>query len=488
MGEFVPMRSGKAPLIGGAEPVGRSVLAILLGRELRLLAEDFRCHVSCLLIVSLMGFGALVYAARYRSELRAYTAELARYDAQLRQTTVDRAVEVLHPAVKPPWRLAFLVDGGQQSAPNVYRQALSAWVEPELASGYGADERSRGPESLDWMFLLRVVLSLAAFALGYDAVCGVRQRATLRMLLSYPVARWQILTAKLVAAWSCLALPFFVGAALSLLILTGYGGLRFSAGELVRIGGVAGLSLWAMALYVLIAQLVSAHVRDSTRSLAMLALIWVMAVEVIPAASGLLAHGLRPIATDKEIERQMAEIRHRVETERHGPGSWRGRTWAKADDYAWERLSARTQNLRYALQEKLRRAVLEHKLSQLELARDLSLLSPIWLIQEAAERLVGSGSERDRSFLEAAWAFGDVLAGQVRILDARDPHSPHVLYFRGYMSEHPVDGGAFPRFSFRERSPGEGLRASAAHLLLLALETAIVLAGALYHFGRYDLG
>ncbi|MCP4660201.1 MAG: ABC transporter permease subunit [bacterium] len=488
MGEFVPIRPEKAPPTGGAVTVGRGVLAIILVRELRLLAEDFRCHVSCLLIVSLMGFGALVYAARYRTELREYRAEIGRYSEELRQATVDQAAEVLHPAVKPPWRLAFLVDGGQQSAPNVYRQALSAWVEPELARGYGADERSRGPESLDWMFLLRVVLSLAAFALGYDAVCGARQRATLRMLLSYPVARWQILTAKFVAAWSCLALPFFCGAVVSLLILTGYGGLRFSAGELGRIGGVAVLSLWAMALFLLIAQLVSSLNRDSTRSLAMLALIWVMAVEVVPAASGLLAHGLRPTATDRAIERQMAEIRHRVETERGGPGSWRGRSWAKADDYAWERISAQTQNLRYALQEKLRRAVLEHKLSQLELARNLSLLSPICLIQELAERLVGSGSGRDRSFLEDAWAFGDILAGRVRILDARDPHSPHVLYFTGYMSERPVDGGAFPRFSFRERSPGEGLRASVPHLLLLVLETATVLTGALYYFGRYDLG
>lgn len=468
--------------------VGRGVMAIILIRELRLLIEDFRCHVSCLLIVSLMGFGALVYAARYRTDLRDYLAELARYEEALGQATVDQTAEVLHPAIKPPWRLAFLVDGGQQSAPNVYRQGLSAWVEPELERGYGTDERSRGPESLDWMFLLRVVLSLAAFALGYDAVCGARQRATLRMLLSYPVARWQILTAKLVAAWICLALPFCCGAGLSLLILTGYGGLYFSAGELIRIGGVAVLSLWAMALFVLIAQLVSALVRDSTRSLAILAFIWVTAVEVVPAASGLLAHGLRPIATDKEIERQMAEIRRQVEIEHGGPGSWRGRTWGKADDYAWERISARTQNLRYAIQEKLRRTVLEHKLSQLELARNLSLLSPVCLIQELAECGVGSGRERDRSFLEQAWAFGDVLAERVRRLDARDPHSPHVLYFSGYMSDRPVDGGAFPHFSFHERSPGEGLRASVPHGLLLVLETAIVLAGALYHFGRYDLG
>jgi len=488
MDKPMPRRAGSAAQAGESVREGHGVFAPLLLRELRVLAEDFRCHVSFLLIFSLMGFGALVYAVRYRSENRERTAELARYTETLRQSTVDEAVEILHPAVRPPWKLAFLADGGQLKAPNVYRQALSAWVEPELTRTHGADDRSRGSESLDWTFLIRVVLSLAAFALGHDAICGARQRATLRMLLSYPVARWRILTARLAAAWSCLAVPLLGGTAVSLLILIGYGGLRFNAAEVGKIALVAGLALWAIAVFLLIALLVSALTRDSTRSLAVLALIWVMAVEVIPAASGLLACGLRPLATDKEVERQMAEIRYRVEAERGGPGSWRGREWAKADDYAWERSSAETQNLRYALQEELRRAILERQLSQVELARHLASLSPMFLVQELAERLTGSGSGRDRSFLEQARAFGEVLAERVRMLDARDGESPHVLYFSGYLSGRPVDAEAFPRFSFRERSPGQGLRASLAHLLVLALVTAIVLAGAFYHFGRYDVG
>ena len=59
-------------------------------------------------------------------------AVAAAYQARLASATVGQAVEMLHPAIRPPWNLALAVEGGQSSTPDLYEQALSAQVSPEL--------------------------------------------------------------------------------------------------------------------------------------------------------------------------------------------------------------------------------------------------------------------------------------------------------------------------------------------------------------------
>ena len=468
---------------------GDGVIATIFGHEVRRLLDGFRFHATALIVVLVMVIAGVTCLARYHHDVREREVAASGYAARLDGVTIDSVVELLHPAIKSPWRLALLVDGGQGRAPDIYAQALSAWVEPELSWSRSRNDRLPDSPPLDWMFALRVVLSLAAFVLCHDAICGERQRGTLKLLLSYPAPRWKVLVGKLLAAWSCLAAPFLLGAATSLFVLAVFGGVRFAGQDLGKIGLVTLLCLWAIALFAAIALLVSSLSRESATSLSVLALLWVTAVVVVPAAGGLLAHRLRPILTPGEIELRLAQVRARIDREHGGHESnWRPPEWASADDFAWERASARAQNRRYALKEGVRREVLDRKLEQVDMARSLAALSPMSLVQDLAERLTGTGSSRDRSFLEQARALRRPLADRLRALDAADPASPHVLFFSGYLSRRSLSSGAIPRFTFRERSLREGLRAAKLPALVLGLETILVAAAALLAFSRYDAG
>ena len=55
------------------------------------------------------------------------------------------------------------------------------------------------------------LLPLIAVMLSYDAVVGEAERGTLQLLLSYPVARWQVLVGKFVGHLAILALAVAVG-------------------------------------------------------------------------------------------------------------------------------------------------------------------------------------------------------------------------------------------------------------------------------------
>ena len=484
-----PVHSLREAATAVVEAGSPDVLVTLFLHEVRLAATSFRLWAPAVLLMTLMILAAVTSAARHRGQAAEQKEIEKTYTRNLAAASIGDIAESHHPALKPPWRLALVVDGGQAATPDVYSQALSALEEPEIRTTSGENPRLPGTAPLDWMFVIRIVLSLGGFLLCHGAVCGERQTCTLKLLLSYSIPRWKILTGKFLAAWICLAVPFATGAAASLLLSTGFGDLRPGSGDLA--GGVAGvlLGLWAAAFFVLVALLVSSLTRDSSTSLGALALLWVASVVVAPALSVLIARSLQPLPTSAEIQQRMVEAQLLAEREVTGQGGrWRPSGWAAVDGYAWEKLSARTENRRAALQEEVRRQVFDQKLRQAALARTLASLSPPSLVQDVAERLLGTGLGRDRAFFEQAWAFRTVLEERVRRLDAADPGSPHIFYFRGYLSQRPLAPDALPRFAFRERGLRERLNAARGALLAFALETLLLAVATLLAFSRYDAG
>lgn len=488
-GLSTPLSSYREAAASTAADGSHGVISVVFRHELRLAAGSFRLWAPALLLLVLMILAAVTSAARHRRDAAEQRAIEEAYARHLAGASIADTVEIRHPAVKPPWRLALVADGGQSATPDVDHQVLSALEEPELGRASREHPRRAGTAPLDWMLAIRVVLSIGAFLLCYGAVCGERQSGTLKLLFSTPIPRWKILTGKFLAAWVCLAVPFLASAAISLVLSISFGDLRPAEGDLARAALGVLLGLWAAAFFILVALLVSSLARDPSASLGVLALLWVAAVAVVPAIGVLLARNLQPLPTDEEINRRMVEARLQAEREVAGHGGrWRQPGWAAADGYAWEKVSARAENRRAALQEEIRREEIERKLRQASLARSLAALSPTSLMQNIVERLTGAGLERDRAFLEQAWTFRAALAERVRQLDAADPGSPHILYFRGYMSQRPLAPQALPRFVFQERTLADGLSSTSLSLLILSFETFLLVAATLFAFLRCDAG
>jgi ABC-type transport system involved in multi-copper enzyme maturation permease subunit len=465
------------------------VLGPILRHEIQCAAGGFRFSTCALLIIALMAVAAVTACARFRSEVREQEALAADSARQLTATTVDAMAEAPQPAVKPPWRLALVVDGGQAETPGFYAQALSALVSPELGQPHSGNDRLPDSEPVDWMFTISVVLSMTAFVLGYDAVCGEQRGGTLKLLLSYPVPRWKVLAGKLLAVWGCLAAPFLAGSLLSLLICALWGGPSWSGEDLAKIALMILLGLWAALFFTLVALLVSSLIRDPASSLGVLALLWVTAVVVVPALGSLLAHRLQPIPAEGEVNRRIEAIGAQINRVYRGrEAHWRRPEWAAVDGFAWERLSAQAENRRSELRDAVRHWVLDRKLTQARLARGLASSSPTSLLLDIAERLTGSALWRDRTFLEQARGFHGTLATWLRDLDAHDPQSPHILFFSGYLSRRVVDPATVPRFSFQEVPVRTGLAAALPALVLFALETLLAAVATFFCFSRYDAG
>lgn len=103
------------------------------------------------------------------------------------------------------------------------------------------------------------LLPLIALLLAYDAICGEVDRGTLLLLLSYPVARWQVVVGKFLGHVAILAFATIVGygAAAAALVGAGAGTAGWQS-----FAGMIGSSVLLGAAFVALGYLVSAAVGD----------------------------------------------------------------------------------------------------------------------------------------------------------------------------------------------------------------------------------
>ncbi len=105
------------------------------------------------------------------------------------------------------------------------------------------------------------LLPLIALLISHDAIVGEMERGTMLLLLSYPVARWQVLLGKFIGHLAILAFATLLGygAAAGALALSG---TAMDAASLIAFASMVCASILLGAVFVAIGYLVSAVVRD----------------------------------------------------------------------------------------------------------------------------------------------------------------------------------------------------------------------------------
>jgi Cu-processing system permease protein len=105
------------------------------------------------------------------------------------------------------------------------------------------------------------LLPLIALLISHDAIVGEMERGTMLLLLSYPVARWQVLLGKFTGHLSILAFATLLGygAAAGALLAAG---AEIDAESWTAFGSMIGSSILLGAAFIAVGYLVSALVRE----------------------------------------------------------------------------------------------------------------------------------------------------------------------------------------------------------------------------------
>ena len=135
---------------------------------------------------------------------------------------------------------------------------------------------------IDLVFIFQVVLSLIALLFAYDAIAGDREAGTMRLVVSHPVRRGNILLAKYISAMISLLVPVLMSLLMVMFLLSITGSIQLSGQDFLRIGGIVLTTSIYLSVFYLIGLLISTTSRRTATSLMLCMFVWVVLVLVYP--------------------------------------------------------------------------------------------------------------------------------------------------------------------------------------------------------------
>jgi ABC-type transport system involved in multi-copper enzyme maturation permease subunit len=253
-------------------------------RELHSNIITFRFLISLILSLALITASAYMFAGDY-------TVRLDNHDRNVKYNGLPDEehlggikvhLQIRSGAERFPSPLGFLSIGSDKELGNTISRISFKKVPREAVGQSGGNFLMDIFPSLDMALIIRVVLSLLALLLAYDAISGERERGTLAVMLSNPIPRHQVLLGKLLGGMMSIAIPLAAGLLTGLLVVLFYGSASLDSSAWIRIGLVFLCSLLYLSTIFMLGILVSAMTRRSATSLVILLFIWVVLVMLWP--------------------------------------------------------------------------------------------------------------------------------------------------------------------------------------------------------------
>jgi len=279
----------------------------LISKEIRRHLLTFRFAAALVTIFALVLVSVWVLADDYKRRNNSYlrSAEMSsRRDVE--EVFVPSQIS---PTVhRPPTLLSIFAEGEDRRLGNIVR--IQRWLVPSEATGSFSDNTLMAAlPPFDLLTIFTVVISLFSLLFTYDAVSGEREEGTLKLISTVSIRRGTLYAAKFAAGLICIAIPFLLSFACSLVVLSFVFAVQFTLVQWAALTLMILAGLFYAAIFIALGLLSSVLVRRSSTALVLALLIWALGVLVIPGAaqeaSGLLVQPPSPT----EITRLESQIR-----------------------------------------------------------------------------------------------------------------------------------------------------------------------------------
>ena len=257
---------------------------VLLRREILAHLITFRFAITVITCLLLVATTMFIRINDYEQRLASYNA--AR-DAHRDELLSTRTYSFLMPKIdRPPNPLSIFNAGMDSRLGNTlriyYTHVPVLWDAHSHSSGnLFIDHFYR----IDLVFVFQFVLSLLALLFAYDAIAGERESGTMRVTMSNPVRRGNVLGAKYVGAMTCLILPLIISFIIALIWIVSTGSIVFSEADFLRIAGILLTSIIYLSAIYLIGFFISASVHRTATALMLSLFVWVVLVLIYPSVS-----------------------------------------------------------------------------------------------------------------------------------------------------------------------------------------------------------
>ena len=453
----------------------------IIWRELLDHLQSLRFALTLLLVIVLMLTGSVLYIHDYRQQVADYGENVSENMDILKEKTKKglHAVVSFGPNLliyRSPSPLGFIAEGHEKDLPNAFAVDAFELIGPQtiLRRNYTLQRF----DALDWVFTVGVILSFSAFAMTYDSISGEAETGTLRLCLSNSLPRATLLFGKYIGTIISLAIPLVIGICMNTLVIALFGVLPFQSTYWLRIGGVVLFSVLYISVFATLGLFISCLTRTSSVSLVLLLLVWVCFAVFIPRTGGLIASRLAELPNEETIVRRANDTTHDIR-KRYGEGRFSAH-WSPGEPLT---RSAKVADAQQAIYNEYR----QQQLHQVELAQNISRISPTAIYQIGCEALVGTGIKHYERFFKKAIEYRHRL---LQFTYEEYPFNPNVFLEdaeRQRLSEFSISLAKIPKFDDTPSDFSTSFAEASLDILLLFLFNVVFFMGAFLSFAHYDV-
>jgi ABC-type transport system involved in multi-copper enzyme maturation permease subunit len=368
--------------------------------------------------------------------------------------------------------------------------------------------------SIDFCFIVQVVLSLFAILFTYDAINGEREGGTLQLTFSNPVPRPAYILAKLAGSWLGLVVPLLVPLLLSVLLVLLHR-VPLATGDWARFGVFLLVSLLFFTFFIALGVFISTLTQRPATSFLLSLAAWVTLVLIIPRLGVMAAGVADPVPSVAETEAQIdafskdrwdqqmrmmearwqtrqEEMKGMTKEQREAYQQDRDQQWSNEDEAGRKSVQKDIDAYSVRVNEDLRNRMS----GQEHLAFALSRVSPASAYQLASMSLAGTGVSLKTRYEDAMREYRTAFT---RYVDRKQKETGGQGGFRitvdsqtGFHFSAPRERGTLdvsdlpsflpPRVRFSETAPPALIDAG-----MLAVFSLVTFAGAFLAFLRYDV-
>ena len=375
----------------------------IIAREFWDSLASSRFIISTALCVCFITLAVYVSIDDYVDRLRDYNAAVAAHEKDEMRTHRAKIY-------RKPQMLGVFSEGVDKHVGNMIE--ILIWESPFRARGYGWQSRETeymaSFASIDVAFVIKLILSLLAIFLTYDAIAGERESGLLRLLLSNSISRGSFLIGKLLGRFLCLLIPLVMGVIVSLIFLLTNPSIQLTTADWARISLFFGIFVLYIFVFLCAGLAVSAAVRSSALSLIILLTIWILTIAVHPIVSVIATENLHPIDHPEVMARKVRSIEEEYQKRLNQNWNVQERLRREAK---WEQLNKyvaefNTVNMEKGqVVDKTKQDFLREFTAQANFAKSLSRLSPAGCFSNAAEAIVNTDIEAYDRFMEKSRQF-----------------------------------------------------------------------------------
>jgi ABC-type transport system involved in multi-copper enzyme maturation permease subunit len=487
------------------------MFGLIVRKELKAILLSPKFPATFAVCAGLLLLSVFIGVREYKAAMRQYDTARQLVDQELREASSWMGVS--GQAYRRPDPMQVFVTGTNNDIGRLSR--ISSFIPAKLQnSPYSDDPIFAVFRSVDFAFIVQIVLSLFAILFSYDTINGERENGTLQLTFSNAVPRVQYLAAKFVGSWLGLVGPLTIPVLLSILYVM-IAGVPMEPLHWLKLGVLLGISLLFFTCVLAFGLLFSTLTRRSSVSFLISLVTWIAAVLIIPRAGVMAAGQMIHVPSVAETEGQR-DAYEKQQWEQHMAGMsqrWKDRNqptdgmsksereayrdehladWMEEDDAARKEIQRNIETYGLKLNEDLRNRKAEQERAGLMFAR----LSPASAYQLAVMNLAGTDIGLKSRYEDAIQAFRTVFnaftakkqkesgnSGGIRITVDSDKG----FSFSAPREKGVIDVSELPQFVAPVRTFAEAVVPAAVDVGIMALYTVLALAGAMIAFLRYDV-